>query len=441
MKDILYGKKYLYFVAIYISDVLMFIMSVLIANLLVMGHLMDVSTFSKVYIFIALILLVNYSNYGMYKDRRSLFDGNSFMDIVYSVFTTYILFLATAYIFELSNLEMHILTFVTMLLCIIFTAIARITLANMVYIFRRKGYDIKRVMFYGESTELANKVMENSSLGYKVVYVTKNFAEMKKYLDKVDIVFIKKDVIDEKLLGTIIEHDEVDWKIISSAFNLVIDPVAFDEFRDYPILNVRKSQKHDLYTVVKRLMDVSISGVALLILSPLFLFVAIIIKLTMPGPVFFRHERIGLNMKPFQIMKFRSMVVDAEARKKKMKNEVKGLFKKKDDPRVTPFGKFLRRTCIDELPQLINIFKGDMSIVGPRPHLRNELPFFKGWRKERFKVKPGLTGLWQVSGRHEVNFDKAVLYDIYYMKNRSILQDIIIIMKTIPAIIFTRGRY
>jgi len=113
----------------------------------------------------------------------------------------------------------------------------------------------------------------------------------------------------------------------------------------------------------------------------------------------------------------------------------------KDDPRITRLGKFLRRTCIDELPQLINIFKGDMSLVGPRPHLQSELKNFSGWRMARFKVKPGLTGLWQVNGRHELNFDKAVLYDIYYVKRMSLFLDMQIIVKTIPAIVMTSGKY
>ena len=137
------------------------------------------------------------------------------------------------------------------------------------------------------------------------------------------------------------------------------------------------------------------------------------------------------------------MVNDAEKQKLKLngRNEVKGLFKMKDDPRVTKLGKFLRRSCIDELPQLINVLKGEMSIVGPRPHLQKELNNFKGWRMERFKVKPGLTGMWQVNGRHELNFDKAILYDIYYIKHMSPILDVSIILRTIPAILMNRGRF
>jgi exopolysaccharide biosynthesis polyprenyl glycosylphosphotransferase len=244
-------------------------------------------------------------------------------------------------------------------------------------------------------------------------------------------------------MDIMIEHDNIQWKIVPSLFNLVIDPVTFDEFKDYPIINVSPSKKNKSHFLIKRIMDISLSGIALLMLSPLFFFVALMIQLTMPGPVFFRQERLGKDLKPFRLFKFRSMVVDADKMKDNLenKNEVKGLFKMKDDPRITPFGKFLRRSCIDELPQIINIFIGDMSIVGPRPHLQRELGNFEGWRRARFKVKPGLTGMWQVNGRHELNFDKAVLYDIYYIRHQSIIIDIGIILKTIPSILMSRGRF
>jgi len=255
-------------------------------------------------------------------------------------------------------------------------------------------------------------------------------------LDKIQTVFITKE-IDEELLDLIIQNDQINWKIISPTFNLVIDPVAFDEFKDYPIINVTSNRIGNISLIIKRVGDIILSGMALLMLSPLLLTIAAIIK----HHVLFKHERLGKDLKPFMLYKFRTMDVGSDKKKQDMKNEVQGLFKLKHDPRTTKIGRFLRRTCIDELPQLINIFKGEMSIVGPRPHLQIELHNFKGWRRARFNVKPGLTGMWQVNGRHELNFDKAVLYDIYYIKHMSLLLDISIILKTIPAIVMSRGRY
>jgi exopolysaccharide biosynthesis polyprenyl glycosylphosphotransferase len=336
------------------------------------------------------------------------------------------------------------LILLTLFFAIILSSIGRWILYRAIGFFRRVGYDRKRVLFFGKNSEaLISKIKENSQLGYDIVKVTDDINVLKSYLRRVDVVFLTKERIDENFLDIIVKNSNVNWKIIPSVLNLVIEPVTFDEFKDYPIINISPSELNKNYFVVKRIMDFIISGIALLILSPLFLFVAIMIKTTMPGPVFFKQERLGKNLRPFMVYKFRSMIKGAEEQKAKLQkmNEVKGLFKMKDDPRITKFGKFLRRSGIDELPQLINIFKGDMAIVGPRPHLRIELGNFKDWRMARFKIKPGLTGMWQVYGRHELNFDKAVLYDIYYIRHMSIIQDISIIIKTIPSIIMSKGRF
>jgi exopolysaccharide biosynthesis polyprenyl glycosylphosphotransferase len=317
-------------------------------------------------------------------------------------------------------------------------------LFRIINFFRRIGYDKKKVLFFGKnSEELISKIKENTSLGYVIVKVTDDFEVLKSYLGRVDIVFLTKDQIDEKMLELIIANDRINWKIIPSVLNLVFEPVAFDEFKDYPIINISSSGTSKSYLAVKRLLDIILSGLALIILSPLFLFVAIMIKTSMPGPIYFKQERLGRGLRPFVLYKFRTMIIGADEQKARLlkKNEVKGLFKMKDDPRVTKFGKFLRRSGIDELPQIINIFKGEMSVVGPRPHLRSELDNFKGWRMARFKVKPGLTGMWQVNGRHELNFDKAVLYDIYYTKHLSLFLDLNIILKTLPAIVMNKGRF
>jgi exopolysaccharide biosynthesis polyprenyl glycosylphosphotransferase len=329
-------------------------------------------------------------------------------------------------------------------LTMLLTSTARFVLYRIINSFRNIGYDRKKVLFFGKnSEELIKKIRENKTLGYDIIKVTDDIKVLKSYLNKVDVVFLTKEEIDEKFLDMIIQNSKITWKIIPSVLNLVIEPVSFDEFKDYPIINISPGNITSGYVVVKRIIDLILSTIGLIILSPLFLLVAIIIKRTMPGPVFFKQERLGKNLKPFVVYKFRSMKVGADDEKAKLikKNEVKGLFKMKDDPRVTSFGKFLRRTGIDELPQLINIFKGEMAIVGPRPHLQSEVGNFKDWRMARFKVKPGLTGMWQVYGRHELNFDKAVLYDIYYIRHMSFVMDMSIILKTVPALIMNKGRF
>jgi exopolysaccharide biosynthesis polyprenyl glycosylphosphotransferase len=442
-KDFLSGKKYLFTLALYSSDVVMFTAAFVISSALLKVSLFE-DFFFRFFLFTLLILLINYSAYGVYKDKRSLFDDNDVMQILYSILTTWFIMLIFILMFDPKEGKPIALLSLSSAFALITTVAARYILFKIMVIFRKAGYDKRRTLFFGKNHEdLTQKIRENPSLGYDVVKVTDNFETLKSFLPRVDIVFLTKEQIDDKMLELIIANGRINWKIISSVLNLVIEPVAFDEFRDYPIINISATEAHKGYLVFKRVMDILLSGIGLILLSPLFFAVAIIIKKTMPGPVFFRQERLGKSLNPFIVYKFRSMVIGADEQKAKLlkKNEVNGLFKMKDDPRVTKFGKFLRRSGIDELPQLINIFKGDMAIVGPRPHLRSELENFKGWRMARFKVKPGLTGMWQVNGRHELNFDKAVLYDIYYAKHMSLPLDLSIILKTLPALVMNKGRF
>lgn len=187
------------------------------------------------------------------------------------------------------------------------------------------------------------------------------------------------------------------------------------------------------YLVAKRIVDVIASLLGICLLLPVAIIVAILIRLDSKGNVVFSQKRIGLNGKTFNMYKFRSMVVNAEELKEKLKkqNEMSGpMFKMKDDPRVTKIGKFIRKTSIDELPQLMNVLKGDMSLVGPRPSLPKEVSQFEPWMKERLLVKPGLTCYWQVSGRNDIDFVDWMKLDIKYVRERSLLVDLKLIFKT-----------
>lgn len=201
---------------------------------------------------------------------------------------------------------------------------------------------------------------------------------------------------------------------------------------DSSIESLTKDEKI-IYNFSKRILDLLLSLLALVILSPLLLIVAIVIKIESKGPIIFSQKRIGLNGQEFKMYKFRSMVVNAEELKEKLvkKNEMSGpMFKIKDDPRITKVGKFIRKTSIDELPQLINIVKGDMSLVGPRPSLPNEVAKFEPWMLDRLNVKPGLTCFWQVSGRNNIDFIEWMKLDLKYVDERSFLLDLKLIFKT-----------
>ena len=198
------------------------------------------------------------------------------------------------------------------------------------------------------------------------------------------------------------------------------------------------------YEFFKRSFDIVCSFLALVFLSPILLITAVAIKIDDGGPVIFAQTRIGKDGKIFRMYKFRSMCVDAERKIKELqdKNESDGLaFKMEHDPRITRVGRFIRKTSIDELPQLINILIGDMSIVGPRPPLGYEVYYYNEYQMQRLLVKPGLTCYWQCSGRSDVSFDEWMDMDIKYIKERGFWRDIAIILKTVPAVLFSKGAY
>jgi exopolysaccharide biosynthesis polyprenyl glycosylphosphotransferase len=192
----------------------------------------------------------------------------------------------------------------------------------------------------------------------------------------------------------------------------------------------------------KRAFDIVAAGLALWVLSPLLLAVAVAIRLTSRGPILFRQQRVGLHGRPFSMLKFRTMVENAEALKAQLaaQNEMDGpVFKMKRDPRITPIGRFLRKFSIDELPQLVNVLRGDMSVVGPRPPVPSEVAKYQPWQRRRLSVRPGLTCIWQVSGRNEISFEQWMYMDLQYIDSWSFSKDISLILKTFPVVLTGRG--
>ena len=196
---------------------------------------------------------------------------------------------------------------------------------------------------------------------------------------------------------------------------------------------------------IKRVLDIVLSLTALIVLSPLFLILGILIKLTSPGPVFFVQVRVGRFGRNFYFYKFRSMYIDAEKRKAELLSQNQSadgvIFKMKNDPRITPIGRILRKTSMDELPQFLNVLFGDMSLVGPRPPVPSEVMQYSLEARKRLNVQPGLTCLWQVSGRSDIPFKEQVSLDKQYIGSRSLKLDLLILLRTIPAILSGKGAY
>ncbi len=254
---------------------------------------------------------------------------------------------------------------------------------------------------------------------------------------------LPKSMLDElEDLFLLLEDEGINARVILNFFPHIVSRVQLDELHGIPFLTFTTVPTDEFMLTVKRALDLLISFLLLVFLSPLLLVTAVLVKVTSPGPVLFKQERIGLHGRKFILYKFRSMYKDAEKRKRALleRNEMDGpVFKMKNDPRITPLGRFLRRSSIDELLQLWNVLKGDMSIVGPRPPLPGEVEQYERWQRRRLSMKPGLTCLWQISGRNKIGFKDWIKLDLQYIDNWSLLLDCKIFLKTIPVVLLGRG--
>lgn len=243
------------------------------------------------------------------------------------------------------------------------------------------------------------------------------------------------------------------WELASRNIGLIMAPALTDiagprihtqQVAGLPLIHVTTPTLEGGQRVAKRLFDISIAAILLLVASPAMLVVALLIRLDSSGAILFRQERVGIEGKHFSMLKFRSMVVDAEALLPDLQRDNEGsgpLFKMKNDPRITRIGRILRRFSIDELPQLLNVLGGSMSLVGPRPPLPREVDAYESDVRRRLLVKPGLTGLWQVSGRSNLSWQDAVRLDLYYVENWSLAGDLVIILRTFRAVFGSTGAY
>lgn len=242
------------------------------------------------------------------------------------------------------------------------------------------------------------------------------------------------------------------WDLAAAHIKLTLAPAMTDiagprihtqPLNGVPLIHVSTPRMEGFHAVVKRTVDVITSGLGLVLLSPLLLVVGLIVK-SDGGPMFFLQERVGYRGENFKMVKFRSMVTNAEELKKELMSQNEGngiLFKMADDPRITKIGKFIRKYSIDELPQLWNVFVGDMSLVGPRPPLESEVEQYEEDAYRRLLVKPGITGLWQVSGRSDLSWEESIRLDLYYVENWSVMGDLMILFRTVRAVFAKDGAY
>lgn len=333
----------------------------------------------------------------------------------------------------------------------------------------RRGLGVDRVLIVGAG-EVGRKLMRNivaqPELGYQVIGFVdddpdKNKTDIGRFkalggIDNLPRV-VQEEAIDEviitlpwmhhrKILGIMrqCEREQVRARIVPDLFQLALSRVDIEDLGGIPIIGVKEISITGWNLALKRANDLVLSLAGLILLFPLMLFISVAIKLDSPGPVLFKQDRVGKGGRRFVFYKFRSMHQGAEEERPQLtdQNEVVGpTFKIRHDPRCTRVGRVLRRTSLDELPQLYNVLRGEMSLVGPRPAIPLEVEQYQEWHRRRLEISPGMTGLWQVSGRSQLTFDEMCLLDIYYLENWSPLLDLKIALKTAPAVLAGRGAY
>ncbi|KKQ74336.1 MAG: Undecaprenyl-phosphate glucose phosphotransferase [Berkelbacteria bacterium GW2011_GWB1_38_5] len=329
----------------------------------------------------------------------------------------------------------------------------------------RYGLGVHRVIILGENSSsrfIITELKNNKKLGYKIVKIIdeQGIENLERIFSKnpADEIIVANPHIGQAKIAEVLEFcraHQIGFKMTPDLFLVRSSHVDIKTIAGVPILEFNRTPLDGWGRIIKRLVDFAGSGIILIILSPIIFLVALGVKLTSKGPVIFCQDRIGFENKIFPFLKFRSMKVEyctgqdyggkkAEEVLEKLskRNEVDGpVFKLKNDPRLTAFGKFIRKTSLDELPQFLNVLKGQMSLVGPRPPLPKEVEKYNKFQRRRLGVKPGITGLWQVSGRSDITFDEWVKLDAFYIEHWSLWLDFQILLKTIGVVIRGRGAY
>ncbi len=412
---------------------------------------------------------VIFCSWGLYTSRRLSNGTREVVEIAAATFLGTSAILFGAVIFHIKLVTAGFLL-VFWLASTMMTACSRLTLRATLGFIRKRGRNLRDVLIVGTNNralEFAHRLISHPELGYRIAgFVDREWQGMEAfrrsgYTLLCDLEnlrqFLRHSVVDElvialpfrsmhewaSLIAKSCEEQGITVRVLSNIFDLKTAGRPADGLEGDALLTHSAGWGDGWPIFAKRILDFAISLIATIVLSPVLLFAALLIKITSPGPIFFVQRRVGLHKRPLNVYKFRTMEVNAETRIHEIEhlNEVRGpVFKIKNDPRITSFGKLLRKTSIDELPQLFNVLRGEMSLVGPRPlPFRDYEGFNEDWQRRRFSVKPGITCLWQVGGRSSIPFQEWMELDLQYIEKWSLWLDVRILLRTIPAVIRGSG--
>jgi exopolysaccharide biosynthesis polyprenyl glycosylphosphotransferase len=406
---------------------------------------------------------------GLYRSRRFTGRSREVLDVLRATTICTTFFLALSYAFHIRMMTIEFLVAFWGLSTMVLV-VSRFVLRQVGDRVRKHGRDLRYMLILGSNAramEFARRIVASRQRGYRLLGFVDDewpgLAALKKsgfeLVSDYDGLaeYLRRNVVDEVAIylpfGSFYKHASqvaglcqqhgITMRIHSDIFDLKTTRWRPEEFAGDQYISTYTVSSEIGPRAIKRMIDVALSASALICLSPILLMAALAIKLTSPGSVFFLQERIGLNKRRFKIFKFRTMVPDAEKKIEALEsqNEATGpVFKIRKDPRITPIGRLLRRSSIDELPQLLNVLIGDMSLVGPRPlPVRDYEGFSEDWQRRRFSVKPGITCLWQIGGRSDISFEQWMELDLKYMDEWSLWLDLKILTKTVPAVLKGAG--
>ncbi|MDQ3619911.1 MAG: sugar transferase [Actinomycetota bacterium] len=413
------------------------------------------------------VLMALFYFYGLYEPRQVLGPINEFKALFNGVIAGTVVLLLADSLFDM-NLSRGWVFAATMSAFVVVGG-ERLAVRKILHFLRRRGGDPTRTIVLGANQEARTvaRILEREAwLGYRVLgfvddaatvgqegmsahKVIGPTADLKRLVleKRAGLVLIAASAFDTARLNRIIwelQDVDVDLQITSGTIDLMASRMVVQSVAGVPLLYIRRSGMDKLQRTLKRTLDIAGALVGLVPLAPALALIALWIKRDSQGPVFFKQMRAGRDGEPFNCWKFRTMVEDAEDRLAELEHLSEGpglLFKLKEDPRVTKAGRVLRRHSLDELPQLWNVLRGEMSLVGPRPALPSEVEQYDDWVRNRLRVKPGMTGLWQVSGRAETTFSDYIRYDLFYIQNWSLSLDLWILWRTLRAVAKPEGAH
>src|SRR6266511_3105495 len=411
-----------------------------------------------------LIWLALFATAGLYDARRLVNAVDEFKLILQSVATGTVAATFAAFALKVSTQRSWVLA--VWVGCTLAVLVTRFTYRLILRAMRRSGTLVSRMLIVGagrEGRDLCRAVTRATWLGFQVVgflddrprgpvaaglpEVVGSSVDIREAVraHQADAVLVAGGSVATETTERVyrdLQGLPVDLHLSTGVLGVAASRVAVQRFDDVPVLGLRPAELTPWQKALKRAFDMVVAGLLVLVFSPVLLACALAVRLTSPGPVLFRQRRVGKDGQVFHLHKFRSMVADAEARLQALQDQKDTdgpIFKLHRDPRITPVGRILRAWSLDELPQLLDVLRGDMSLVGPRPLPTYEVDLSDPWARNRLRVRPGLTGLWQVSGRHLLPFDDLVRYDLFYVENWSLSMDLFILLRTIPAVVLRSG--